>query len=153
MKYLLIVCCLFICLLSIGQQPTPAEKGIAYGSGSISEGVIHVNDVEKNMKNNKFEGRITGKVVEVCQEKGCWMKIERSNGEKLMVKFKDYGFFMPKNIVGKEVVLDGEATVKEVSVKQQKHYAEDAGKSKEEIEKIKEPKKELQFVAKGVLVL
>ena len=81
------------------------------------------------------------------------MKIERSNGENLMVKFKDYGFFMPKNIVGKEVVLDGEATVKEVSVKQQKHYAEDAGKSKKEIDKIKEPKKEVQFVAKGVLVL
>jgi hypothetical protein len=81
------------------------------------------------------------------------MKVEKSNGEKLMVKFKDYGFFMPENIVGKEVVLDGEATMKEVSVKQQRHYATDAGKSKDEIEKIKEPKKELQFVAKGVLVL
>ncbi|MGZ5136007.1 MAG: DUF4920 domain-containing protein, partial [Flavitalea sp.] len=92
-------------------------------------------------------------VVEVCQEKGCWMKLERDNGEKLMVKFKDYGYFMPKNIVGKDVILDGEATIKEVSVKQQRHYAEDAGKSKEEIEKIKDPKKELQFVAKGVLVL
>ncbi len=33
------------------------------------------------------------------------------------------------------------------------HYAKDAGKSEEEIKKIKEPKKELQFVAKGVLVL
>ena len=71
----------------------------------------------------------------------------------MMVKFKDYGFFMPLDIVGKEVVLDGEASVKEVSVKQLKHYAEDAGKTKEEIAKIKEPKKELQFVAKGVLVL
>lgn len=60
---------------------------------------------------------------------------------------------MPKDIIGKEVVLDGEATVKEVSVKQQKHYAEDAGKSKEEIAKINSPRKELQFIAKGVLVL
>ena len=51
------------------------------------------------------------------------------------------------------MVLDGEATMKEVSVKQQRHYAEDAGKSKAEIEKIKEPKTERQFVAKGVLVL
>ena len=153
MKYVLIVCCLFTCLVSFSQQPTLAAKGVTYGAGTSSEGAIHANDVEKNLKNSKFEGKVTGKVVEVCQEKGCWMKIERSNGEKLMVKFKDYGFFMPKNIVGKEVVLDGEATVKEVSVKQLKHYAEDAGKSKEEIEKIKEPKKELQFVAKGVLVL
>ena len=153
MKYLLSVCIIFAGLLSFAQQPQPASKGVVYGAGSTNEGAISVNEIEKNAKNNRFEGKVTGKVVEVCLEKGCWMKIERANGEKLMVKFKDYGFFMPKNIVGKEVVLDGEATVKEVSVKQLKHYAEDAGKSKEEIEKIKEPKKELQFVAKGVLVL
>ena len=108
---------------------------------------------EKKMVNNKFEGKVTGKVVEVCQEKGCWMKIEKPGGETLMVKFKDYGFFMPKDIVGKEVVLDGQAQVKETSVAQLQHYAKDAGKSKEEIEKIKKPKKEVQFVASGVLVL
>lgn len=147
---------LFAFLLTLGlaaQEPAPAEKGITYGSGTTAAGVIPVAELHKHIKDNRFEGKISGKVVEVCQEKGCWMKVERANGEKLMVKFKDYGFFMPKDIVGKEVVLDGEATVKEVSVKQQKHYAEDAGKSKEEIAKIKEPKKELQFVAKGVLVL
>jgi hypothetical protein len=81
------------------------------------------------------------------------MKVEKADGEKLMVKFKDYGFFMPKNIEGKEVVLEGEAIVKEVSVKQQQHYAKDAGKSEEEIKKITQPKKETQFIAKGVLVL
>ena len=57
------------------------------------------------------------------------------------------------DIVGKEVVLEGEAVVKEVSVKQLQHYAKDAGKSEEEIKKITQPKKELQFIAKGVLVL
>ena len=34
-----------------------------------------------------------------------------------------------------------------------KHYAEDAGKSKEEIATIKEPKKEIVLQAKGILVL
>jgi len=34
-----------------------------------------------------------------------------------------------------------------------KHYAEDGGKSKEEIEKIKEPKKELIMTIKGVKVI
>ena len=153
MKYLFSISIILAVLFCTAQEPVSASKGVRYGSGSITEGAIPVNDIEKNITNNKFEGRIKGKVIEVCQEKGCWMKLERDNGEKLMVKFKDYGFFMPKNIVGKEVILDGEATIKEVSVKQQRHYAEDAGKSKEEIEKIKEPKKELQFVAKGVLVL
>lgn len=153
MKYILIIGCLLMGIASVGQEPTPAAKGVVYGAGTSGEGAISTSELEKNIKNNKFEGKVSGKVVEVCQEKGCWMKVERANGEKLMVKFKDYGYFMPRNIVGKDVVLDGEATVKEVSVKQQRHYAEDAGKSKEEIEKIKQPKKELQFVAKGVLVL
>ena len=35
----------------------------------------------------------------------------------------------------------------------QKHYAEDAGKNKEEIDAIKEPKKEIVMQATGILVL
>ena len=154
MKLTFLSLLLFFFGLQISAQTVKsAETGIIYGNGTTPSGAIPVADLEKHISNNRFDGKITGKVVEVCQEKGCWMKVQRLNGEQLMVKFKDYGFFMPKNIVGKEVVLEGEAIVKEVSVKQQKHYAEDAGKSKEEIALIKKPKKELQFVANGVLVL
>jgi hypothetical protein len=135
------------------QEPVSASKGVTYGAGTTADGVIPVADINKKMENDKYTGKVSGKVVEVCQEKGCWMKVEKSGGETMMVKFKDYKFFMPKDIVGKEVVLEGEASVKEVPVKQLQHYAKDAGKSEEEIKKIKEPKKELQFVAKGVLVL
>jgi hypothetical protein len=35
----------------------------------------------------------------------------------------------------------------------QKHFAEDAGKSKEEIEKITMPKKEMCFEADGIVLL
>jgi hypothetical protein len=139
-------------LFLMAQEPTPAEKGITYGAGTTADGAVAVNDLPSRIKGGKFTGKVTGKVVSVCLEKGCWMKVERADGEAMMVKFKDYGFFMPKNIVGKEVVLDGEAAMKETSVKQLKHYAEDAGKPKEEIEKIKAPKKELIFTASGVLV-
>lgn len=135
------------------QTPEPAVKGVTYGAGATEEGAIPVSQIESKLKDTKFTGKATGKVLSVCQEKGCWMKVENSAGEAMMVKFKDYAFFMPKDIVGKEVVLDGEATVKETSVKQLKHYAGDAGKSKEEISKITMPKKELTFTAKGVLVL
>lgn len=154
MKHILTtLCCIILAAVVYAQQPASAAAGVTYGEGTTRENAIPADELEAKLVNNKYEGKITGKVVEVCQEKGCWMKVEREGGEKLMVKFKDYGFFMPKDIVGRDVVLDGVANVKEVSVKQQKHYAEDAGKSKEEIAKIKEPKKELQFLAKGVLVL
>ena len=152
-KILVCTVMLWITVTAMAQDITPAAKGVVYGAGTTAEGAILVCQIEANAKDAKFTGKARGKVVSVCQEKGCWMKIEKPGGEAMMVKFKDYGFFMPKDIIGKEVVLDGEADIKETSVKQLKHYAGDAGKSKEEIAKIKAPKKELIFVAKGVLVL
>jgi Domain of unknown function (DUF4920) len=140
-------------ICAAAQDPTPAEKGVIYGAGTTTEGAVPVSQVETNMKDKRFTGRVTGKVLSVYQEKGCWMKMEKTSGETMMVKFKDYVFFTPKNIVGKEVVVDSEATITETSVKQLKHYSGDAGKSKEEINKITAPKKELIFAAKGVLVL
>jgi len=51
------------------------------------------------------------------------------------------------------VVLEGKAKVKETTVEWQKHYAEDMGKSKEEIAKINQPRKDISLVADGVLVV
>lgn len=154
MKHLLtLTCCLFLAMAIYAQEPAPAAKGVTYGAATTPDNAISISEIDTKLSDNKFSGKVSGTVTEVCQEKGCWMKIDRGNGEKMMVKFKNYGFFMPKDIVGKQVVLDGEASVKEVPVKQLQHYAKDAGKSEEEIKKIKEPKKELQFVAKGVVVL
>lgn len=101
---------------------------------------------------DSIDAKMIAKVDEVCQAKGCWMKVDLENGEQVMVKFKDYGFFMPKDIAGKEVVLNGKAFVNEVPVDEQRHYAEDAGKSAEEIAEITEPKKTFSFVADGVLL-
>ena len=153
-KALILLSLLFTAVYLNAQDPKPAEKGVTYGAGTVADGAVSVATVDSKLKEqDKFAGKMKGKVVSVCKEKGCWMKIEREDGEPVMVKFKDYGFFMPKNIEGKEVVLEGEASVKETSVKQLRHYAEDAGKSKEEIEKITAPKRDVIFVAKGVLVL
>ena len=81
------------------------------------------------------------------------MKLPAGEGEEtIMVRFKDYGFFMPLDANGKEVIVEGKAFVTEVSVADLKHYAEDAGKSAEEIKKITEPKMELAFEANGVLM-
>ncbi len=96
--------------------------------------------------------KVKGTVVEVCQAKGCWMTVKLDDGSAFRVTFKDYGFFVPKDLAGKEVVFQGEAQIKEIPVSELKHYAEDAGKSKEDIAKITQPKKELSFVAEGVLI-
>lgn len=144
---------ILLCLCTRAQQTTaPAEKGAQYGAPVAASGAISVQELDK-VANSQFKGKVKGKITDVCMQKGCWMKMEKENGEKMMIKFTDYAFFMPKDIVGKEVVIEGTADIKEVSVQQQKHYAEDAHKSKTEIDKIIEPKKEMQFTANGVLVI
>ncbi len=92
---------------------------------------------------------ITGKVESVCKAKGCWMTVD-VGGEKMTVKFKDYAFFVPLDCDGKTVTFTGKAFIKEISIAELKHLAEDAGKSKKEIKKIKAPKKEYRFEASGV---
>lgn len=160
MKKLFLLVITIICAgtFAVGQEqvtadPVSAQKGVTYGEGTTEQGAISIKELEKKVAQEPYEGKVKVKVLDVCLKKGCWMTVENPGGEKMMVKFKDYGFFMPKDIIGKQVVLDGEATVEETSVKQLQHYAGDAGKSKAEIAKIKNPKKELTFVAKGVLVL
>ncbi|MBC6992855.1 DUF4920 domain-containing protein [Neolewinella lacunae] len=96
---------------------------------------------------------LRGTVNEVCQAKGCWMTIATGTDEEMMVKFKDYGFFMPKDISGREVVMHGKAFLQLTPVEELQHYAEDAGKTPEEIAMITEPKRELHFLADGVQLI
>ncbi|MFD2518000.1 DUF4920 domain-containing protein [Salinimicrobium flavum] len=91
-------------------------------------------------------------VASVCKNKGCWMRVDLQDGREVMVKFKDYAFFVPKDIEEKEVILNGKAFVEEVSVEEQRHYAEDAGKTIKEVEAIVEPEITLSFLADGVLI-
>ncbi|WP_289063229.1 DUF4920 domain-containing protein [uncultured Zobellia sp.] len=96
----------------------------------------------------KFKATVT----DVCKVKGCWMKLQLNDGRETMVRFKDYAFFMPSDITGKEIIVNGYAYVESMSVEDQKHYAKDGGKSESEIAKIKEHKKTLGFEADGVLI-
>ncbi|SHJ24682.1 DUF4920 domain-containing protein [Pseudozobellia thermophila] len=97
--------------------------------------------------------RFKATVADVCQAKGCWMKLQLGNGQETMVRFKDYGFFVPKNSTGKEVVVNGLAFVETMGVEDQRHYAMDAGQSEEEVARITAPKQIPGFEADGVLLL
>lgn len=105
---------------------------------------------------DKVPVKVKGNVESVCQAKGCWMNIvsnQEGVEQEMFVKFKDYGFFMPKDIAGKEVIMDGYAFKEVTSVDELRHYAEDEGKSEEEIAAITEPKEELKFMASGVILV
>jgi len=134
--------------------PKPAAPGVTYGKGTTADKALNTLALSSALNTTPtFKGKITGKVVEVCKVKGCFMRLAKDDGSTVLLQFTDYGYFMPQNIVGKIVVVEGEATLKETSVKDLKHLASDAGKSKEEIATIKAPKKDIAVMADGVLVV
>ncbi|WP_290696762.1 DUF4920 domain-containing protein [Lacinutrix sp.] len=128
----------------------------SFGEEIIADDAVAVKSMAEHYKvmnaGDSINSKMVAKVDEVCQAKGCWMKLNLENGEQVMVKFKDYGFFMPKDIKGKEVIVNGKAYVKEVSVDEQRHYAEDGGETAEAIAAITKPKRTYSFEADGVLL-
>lgn len=158
MKKLLIAFSLFLAVNTLSAQPpqVPADAGATFGRVTTAENAVsmeqYVQLLESRGDGKPLEGKIIGIVKEVCQKEGCWIKVESPNGN-LMVKMKDHKFAVPVILNGKKVVIDGVGTLTTTSVKQLKHYAEDAGKSKEEIAKITEAKKEIVIQAAGILVL
>jgi hypothetical protein len=78
---------------------------------------------------------------------------DNADNDAVMVRFKDYGFFVPKDIAGRRVLMNGYAFKELTPVDELRHYAEDAGKSAEEIAAITEPKAEIKFLASGVFLI
>jgi len=130
-------------------------EGQSFGEGVTKGNIISATAVnEKLGKATKANMKVEGEVVTVCKKKGCFMNIKISDTETMFVKFKDYGFFMPKDMApGTKVVVDGFAERKITSVEDLQHYAKDAKKSEEEIAKIIAPKKEIVFEAKGAVIV
>lgn len=137
-------------------KPKLEESYSSFGEKISDKNLLSKKEIIETYKNLKVGDtaivKFAAKVNEVCQSKGCWMRLNIGDQEA-MVKFKNYGFFMPKNIADKEVIVHGKAFVAEISIEEQRHYAEDAGKSEEEIAVIIEVEKTLSFEADGVLLI
>jgi hypothetical protein len=135
------------------KEKVQAAKGVVYGQVSEEKSPVTVDELSNKLVDDAFTGQVKGKVVEVCKAEGCWIRVQKADGSAMLVRAKDHSFLMPENIVGKTVLIEGSATVKTTTEEMRKHYAEDAGKTKEEIAKIKGPEKSVEFAAKGVKVL
>jgi hypothetical protein len=131
-----------------------AQTDASYHGKKITEkGAVPATELAAKMGDKTaMPVKVEGTVESVCKMKGCWMKVNTGDGQTMRVMFKDYAFFVPKDIEGKTVVLEGVAETTTTSVAKLRHYAEDGGKSKEEIEKITEPEKAITFMADGVIV-
>lgn len=158
-KITLLFCLVLISFLACknsNSNPTDKGDGVHFGETIDTSGMISYESLLTQMSMaDSIETKVYGKVSGVCQTKGCWMNIvseSDSTNTEMFVQFKDYGFFMPKDLAGKEVVMMGKAYREVTSVEDLRHFAEDEGKTPEEISKITEPVTELKFMASGVLI-
>jgi hypothetical protein len=121
---------------AFSQQKTVATRNLPRVLGSQDSAAVQVQ----------------GQVQEVCQVKGCWMDVRLADNTVMKVRFKDYAFFVPKDLKGKTVVLNGQAYNQLLSVAEQRHYAQDAGKPAAVVQAIKAPKQSITYTASGVMV-
>ncbi len=133
----------------------PAKMGDTYGAPVAVEGeaLSVAKALDRASELNGKAVRLSGFVTAACQAKGCWMALAAGDGRQMHVTFRDYGFFVPKDLPGATVIAEGTLETKEVSVEEQRHLAKDAGRPKAEIDAIQSPKTETSLVADGVRII
>lgn len=137
----------FVAIVAFGQTEQ------SFGVKITKENAIGADKFKEELKGkDSLQVKLNVPIIEACKVKGCWMTVDLGNGQTMMVRFKDYGFFVPKDCGGKNAVMEGVAYTEVIGVDMLKHYAEDAGKSKKEIAAIKEPETRLSFTANGVII-
>ena len=153
-KTIVFAAALLISITLMAQPPKgPAKKGMGFGAKTTVTGAVAADALPALLEGKQIaDVKVKGKVVEVCKAEGCWLRMQTPAGN-MLIKMKDHAFMVPLAMNGKTIVAEGTATLKETTVEMLKHYAEDAGKSKEEIDAIKEPKKEIVLQATGILVV
>lgn len=126
-----------------------AKKNKFGAALSLKSPAISVDEAISRFKENKSGPvLVRAKIDKVCQKKGCWMTLKSSTRD-LRVIFKDYGFFVPTTIGGREVLAEGELTEKQLTLEETRHFVADAGGDPS---KVTEPMKDYQFVATGVVI-
>lgn len=132
-------------------EPVQVTESHEVFGAEVSEWDESQSLVELVNESEKYSGKeitLTTEVAEVCQKKGCFF-VANEDGYSARITFKDYGFFIPTDALGKTVTLVGTFEVKELTEDQAKHYAKDAGKDPESV---KGPQKEYSIVATSVKV-
>ena len=155
-KLILLSMLLLGTITSQAQPPKgPANPGSVYGAGTTAAGAIAASELPLLLKSDTatMPVKVKAQVLAVCPKKGCWMRLQVNDSTTAFVKMKNYGFFVPTDIKGKTVVLEGLAYNHVTSVAELRHYAEDAKKPQAEVDAITQPKREIRFTANGILVL
>lgn len=135
------------------ENKTSVKKTKTFGGKISQTKALSLDEVMANFK--KYEGKtivMEATPEKVCEKKGCWMVLDDGK-HKVRTLFKDYGFFVPKDIVGQKVRVQGIMAQKKVSAATRRHYMKDAGAKARDIKKIISSEMQYQFTADAVEIL
>lgn len=158
MRILLFILGLTIMLWSCDQSKPVENENIKviitkHGADISTDNAVDIAEFETLFTGkDSLEVKLVGNIEDVCQTKGCWMTLNMDDNNTMMVRFKDYEFFVPKDASGKTAIVEGIARVDTISVAERKHYLEDNNASQEEIDAITEPEITYSFEASGVII-
>jgi len=145
-----------ITLTTFACKEQEGTEYISFGEDITPENVITPEQMAEKFHSLKESDTIDVKfhstILDICQKKGCWMSLDLKNKEEVIVRFKDYGFFVPMDASGNQSIVEGKAYLSVTSVDQLKHFAKEAKKSQEEIDAITEPRIRYMVMSNGVLI-
>jgi len=113
-----------------------------YGSPVTGESLKQVELARVLESPDEYSGRtieIRGEVVEVCQRRGCWIRMAPTGSndkQGVFVKFTcpiEGERLIPMTALGQPVRVEGTLIVETISEAERRHYASDAGATSEEI--------------------
>lgn len=139
------------------QQATSNNGNFKQFGGPVDD--ANTLTVSQAVNEATTEGKVVtvrGRIEEVCANMGCWMTVTDGK-EVVRVRFTESegcsdGYFVPRNAAGHDVILVGKIKPMEISQAMARHYAEEGGKPKGEIEKIAGPQKQMMVFATGVKI-
>lgn len=126
-----------------------------YGDTIQAEGSVKVDALPKlleNAQDDSVQIKLSATAINSCKMKGCFMNVSLPDSQQMRVSFRDYSFFVPKDLAGEQVIIEGVAFKSLTGVETLKHMAEDAGAKQSDIDTIQHPRVEYRFIADGVLI-
>lgn len=104
--------------------------------------------------------RVEGTIAEMCKMMGCWLTLrdtDAETGETVRVRVPtdeegEYVYTFPTDLGMIDAIVEGTVSVDTMGVDELRHYAEDEGRSQEEIDAITEPQPTVVLTAHGALV-
>ena len=133
-------------------QNTPLPHGMVYGAKPDTTAMLPANKMESFMgKRTRTSATIKGKVLKVTRPKGGWFMVDAGNGKAINAHFKNYKIILPADIQGKTVIIEGVAA-KQFIADDLQHFAGDTTLKKKKTRVKANPKQQLVFEVKGLMV-